>query len=91
MTFSWPSLCLLGAWATAICCINEYTTANLVVSNTLLTVLGTLNSHLPSILASCDWERIARGIRWFTLWSVGIDKVLRGVIGTILGLVLSYR
>ena len=61
------------------------------MSNTLLTVLGTLNSHLPLALATYDWERVAEGIRWFTMWSAGIDKVLHGVIGTILGLVLSYR
>ncbi len=38
----WPHLLAMGAWSTMICLVNEKTSARLVVSPVLLTVLGTI-------------------------------------------------
>lgn len=62
-------LLLAGGWSTAVVCINRYTTAELVVAPTLLTVLGTILGLVSKSLLIELPERVLtptllRGARW---------------------------
>lgn len=59
-------LILLGGWSTAIVCINRFTSAELTVAPTLLTVLGTILGLVLSYRTSSAYDRYWEGRK---LWS----------------------
>ncbi|CAK7218025.1 hypothetical protein SBRCBS47491_003366 [Sporothrix bragantina] len=58
-------LFILGGWATAITCISKFTSVNLGISNTVLTITGFVVGLSLSFRSSTAYERYSEGRRYW--------------------------
>ncbi|CAK7212455.1 hypothetical protein SEUCBS140593_001509 [Sporothrix eucalyptigena] len=58
-------LFFLGGWATAITCITKFTSVNLGISNTILTITGFVVGMSLSFRSSTAYERYSEGRRYW--------------------------